>query len=128
MAMAVCSGGMMTCSFGMAPSTLNILPDKMILASNKPMANIMDNKPIVNISPFGMCNSLANPQVASATSAAAGVLTPMPCIPNIVAPWTPANPKVLVKNIPSINNSSKLTCLWGGLISITFAGQIKVMV
>ena len=128
MGMAVCSGCMMMCSFGLAPSTLNVLPDKMILSSNKPMANMMDNKPMVNVPPFGACTSLANPQVASATSAAAGVLTPMPCIPNIVAPWAPANPKVLVKNIPSINNSSKLTCMWGGVISISFPGQIKVMV
>ncbi len=128
MGMAVCSSGVIMCSFGLAPSTLNVLPDKMILSSNRPMANIMDNKPMVNIAPFGMCNSLANPQVALATSTAGGVLTPMPCIPNIIAPWTPANPQVLVKGMPSINNSSKLSCIWGGVISISFAGQVKVMV
>ncbi len=128
MGMSLCSGGVMVCSFGMAPAMLNILPDKMILTSNKPMANIMDNKPMVNIPTFGMCSSLANPTVASATSAASGVLTPMPCIPNTPAPWTPGNPTVLVKGMPSVNNSSKLSCIWGGVISVTFPGQINVMV
>ncbi len=128
MGFTLCSGAMLSCSFGTTPSSLNILPDKMILSSNKPMANIMDNKPMVNILPFGMCNSLANPTVASATASALGVLTPMPCIPNTVAPWTPANPIVLVKNLPSVDNNSKLTCMWGGVISVFFAGQINVSV
>lgn len=128
MGISLSTGAMMMCPFGAAPSTLNVLPVNMIMASNKPMANIMDNKPMVNIAPFGMCNSIANPTVAAATAAALGVLTPMPCIPNTVAPWTPGNPKVLVKNMPSVNNSSKLTCIWGGVISISFPGQTVVMV
>lgn len=115
----------MTCSFGTAPSTLNVLPDKMILSSNKPMANIMDNKPMVNIPPFAMCNSVANP----ATKRPPPVLfTPAPCIPAITAPWTPGNPMVLVKNFPSVNESSKLFCTWAGVITVTFPGQVTVMV
>ena len=128
MGFSLCTGGMMMCSFGAAPSTLNILPDKMIMCADKPIANIMDNKPMLNIAPFGVCMSLANPTVAAATAAALGVLTPMPCIPNTVAPWTPGNPMVLVKNMPSVNDSSKLMCMWAGVISISFAGQVKVMV
>jgi hypothetical protein len=128
MGIAVTTSAVMMCSFGAAPSNLNILPDKMIMCSDKPMANIMDNKPMVNIPPFGVCMSMANPTVASATAAALGVLTPMPCIPNTVAPWTPGNPMVLIKNMPSLSNSSQLICLWGGAISISFAGQVKVMV
>jgi len=128
MGIAVTTSAVMMCSFGAAPSNLNILPDKMIMCSEKPMANIMDNKPMVNIPPFGVCMSMANPTVASATAAALGVLTPMPCIPNTVAPWTPGNPMVLIKNMPSLSNSSQLICLWGGAISISFAGQVKVMV
>ena len=122
MGFSLCTGGMMMCSFGVAPSNLNILPDKMIMCAEKPMANIMDNKPMLNIPPFGMCTSPANPAVIAALG------SPVPCIPNTVAPWTPANPMVLVKNMPSISDSSKLMCMWAGVISISFAGQVKVMV
>lgn len=83
---AVCTGAMLHCSFGIAPATLNVLPTSRTIVNSLPMANIMDNKPFVNILPFGMCNSIANPTVAAATAAALGVLTPMPCIPAISAP------------------------------------------
>ncbi|MBN2825748.1 MAG: DUF4280 domain-containing protein [Campylobacterales bacterium] len=125
MAMILCTSAMMSCSFGTAPSTLNVLPDKMILASNKPMANIMDNKPIVNIPPFAMCNSVINPATKRPPPV---IFTPAPCVPNITLPWTPGNPTVLVKNLPSIDNNSKLMCMWGGVISVTFPGQVTVMV
>lgn len=82
----VCTGALLQCSFGIAPGTLNVLPTSRTIVGNMPMANIMDNKPLVNILPFGMCNSLANPTVAAATAAALGVLTPMPCIPATPAP------------------------------------------
>ena len=109
---------MTACSFGAAPSTLNVLPVARTL-SNMPLATIMDNVPMVNIMPFGMCSSLANPAVASATSAAMGVLTPMPCMPVIPAPWAPGSPAVLIGGKPALNNTSKLMCAWGGVIQIT---------
>jgi hypothetical protein len=74
--------------------------------------------------PFGMCMSPANPEVAAATAAALGVLTPMPCIPATTAPWTPGSPTVLLDNMPALDNSSMLMCMWGGEISITMAGQM----
>lgn len=116
-------GAMLQCSFGVAPSSLIVLPDKMVTTSFVPAANIMDNKPMLNIPPFGMCQSLANPTVAAATSAALGVLTPMPCIPVTTAPWAPGSPTVLVKNMPALNESSKLMCTWAGVISINNPGQ-----
>src|SRR5579884_4090889 len=100
MPMQVCMGAMMQCTFGMAPSTLAVLPTNMVLTNGVPDANIMDHEPMVNIMPFGMCMSLANPTVAAATSAAMGVLTPMPCIPNTPAPWTPGATTVLLGNFP----------------------------
>jgi hypothetical protein len=118
----VCGGAMLQCPFGVAPGTLMVTPQNKTLSA-MPLANIMDNKPMVNIMPFGMCNSMANPTVAAATAAALGVLTPMPCIPNTPAPWAPGGPTVLLANMPVLNNSSLLTCLWGGAISIVNPGQ-----
>ncbi len=128
MGMHVCMGAMMTCSFGMAPSSLVVLPLNRTMGSAGPYANIMDNKPMMNIMPFAMCQSLANPMVAAATAAAMGVLTPMPCIPNTVAPWVVGAPTVLLANMPALNNSSKLMCMWAGVIQITVPGQFTAMV
>lgn len=120
------AGALCACSFGAAPSALMVLPVNRVMI-NTPVANIMDNKPFLNILPFGVCTSLANPMVAAATAAALGVLTPMPCIPNTVAPWIPAQPMVLVGSMPIVDNGAMLTCLWGGMITVSFAGQVTVM-
>ena len=127
MGFAVCGGAMLACSFGMAPSSLNVLPQNKTITS-MPIANIMDNKPMVNIMPFGMCQSIANPTVASATAAAFGVLTPMPCIPATTSPWVPGSPTVLIGGQPALNNTSKLICMWGGIIQATNPGTTNIMV
>ena len=127
MGVQVCMGGVMMCTFGMAPSSIVPTP-KPIMTSNMVAANIMDHKPVMNIPPFGMCMSLANPTVAAATAAALGVLTPMPCIPNTPTPWAPGSPTVLVENFPALNESSKLMCIWAGVISITFPGQVTELI
>jgi hypothetical protein len=127
MAMQVCMGAMLQCSFGVAPSSLIVLPQNRTLTAT-PDANIMDNKPMVNIMPFGMCTSLANPTVAAATAAALGVLTPMPCVPATPAPWVPGAPTVLIGNMPALDNTSKLMCIWGGVIQVVSPGQVTVMI
>jgi hypothetical protein len=127
MGVQVCMGGVMMCTFGMAPSSIVPTP-KPIMTSNMVAANIMDHKPLMNIPPFGMCMSLANPTVAAATAAALGVLTPMPCIPNTPAPWVPGSPTVMLQNFPALNESSKLMCIWAGVISITFPGQVTELI
>jgi len=128
MGLHVCSGAMLQCSFGMAPSSLVVLPVNRVFTSAMPAANIMDNKPMVNILPFGMCMSLANPTVASATAAAMGVLTPMPCVPVIPGPWVTGSPTVLLANVPALNNTSKLMCMWAGVISVINPGQVKELI
>ena len=130
MAIQVCMGATLMCSFGTAPSSLSVLPINRTNAGGPAAANIMDSKPMVNILPFAMCTSLANPMVASATATAAalGVLTPMPCIPMTVAPWAPGSPTVMIGSMPALNNSSKLMCNWAGVIQVTVPGQMTVMV
>lgn len=128
MGQQVVAGAMMACSFGLAPSALVVLPANKTMVGGPPAANIMDFKPIVNIPPFGMCNTPSNPAVASATAAALGVLTPMPCVPVTTAPWVPGAPTVLIGNMPALNNSSKCMCAYGGVISITSPGQVTTNV
>jgi hypothetical protein len=125
MGQQVCMGAMLQCSFGAAPSSLIVLPQNKVLTQT-PAANIMDNKPIVNVPPFGTCMSLANPTVAAATAAALGVLTPMPCVPVLPAPWVTGAPTVLIANMPALDNQAKLMCAWAGVIQITAPGQFTV--
>lgn len=126
MGQLVVAGAALQCSFGVAPGTLNVLPANRVTGAGPPAANILDSKPMVNIVPFGMCTSMSNPQVAAATAAAMGVLTPMPCMPATVAPWVPGSPTVLLGPAPALTNASKCTCMWGGMISIVMAGQVTV--
>jgi len=117
----------MQCSFGAAPSSLIVLPQSGVLTGT-PAATIMDNVPIANIPPFGMCSAPSNPQVISATAAALGVLTPMACVPVIPAPWAPGSPTVLIGNMPALNADSKLMCSWAGVIQISAPGQATVQI
>lgn len=104
-------------------STLVVLPASLVNAGSMPVATIMDYKPLVNVPPFGMCTSQANPATAAATSAALGTPTPGPCMPNLPAPWTPGSSTVMVGNKPALTSNSTCKCLAGGSISIKAAGQ-----
>lgn len=118
------SGAMLACSFGTAPGTLNVTSQASNLAEGKPIATIKDTAPNVNIPSFGMCTSMANPQVAAATAAALGVLTPQPCLPAAAGSWIPTKPAVLVANTPCLCNDSALMCMNGmGCITISTPGQ-----
>ena len=110
MSMQVCSGAMLLGSFGMAPPSLMVLPANRTMPANMPAANIMHYKPMVNIMPFGACMGQANPTVAAATSAAKGVVTPPPYIPVTTDPRTLGAPRVLIANMPALNNTPKWMC------------------
>jgi hypothetical protein len=119
----VVNGAKLSCDQGIAPSTLTVLPLGLAAADEQPAATIMDNKPIVNIAPFGMCQTMANPQVAAATAAAMGTLTPMPCIPVIEAPWSPGASITTINEVQALSDDSKCSCAWSGNISITDPGS-----
>ncbi len=123
-----CMTAQLQCSFGAAPSSLVVLPKNRVMMEKKVAANIMDHVPMMNIMPFGMCSSPANPVVAAATAAKLGVMSPMPCIPATPAPWMPGAPKVLLGKMPTLNQTSKLMCIWGGIIQIVNPGTTKEMV
>jgi hypothetical protein len=121
---ATVTGAMMTCSFGVAPSTLVASPGTVVI-EGKPAATVTDIVPAANITPFGMCRSLANPTVAAATSAALGVLTPMPCVPVIASPWQVRAPKTLIGGRPALVSGSTCVCAWGGVVQLTFTGAVR---
>lgn len=125
MAFQVCAGALLSCSFGVAPGPLVVLPEKRTLTGT-PAATILDAKPMLNVPSFAMCSSPANPMVAAATAAVLGVLTPMPCLPVLPAPWVVGAPTTLIGNLPALTSDAKLTCAWGGVIQILMAGQVSV--
>lgn len=126
MAQAVVTMGNAICSMGTNPSILNGTSNLKVLAEGKPLMVITDATAGVNIVGFGMCTSLANPAVAAATTAALGVLTPMPCVPAVTGAWIPNNVKVLVGGQPCLTLGACCVCMYGGKIDIINPGQIKV--
>jgi len=119
------TGGMMQCSFGLAPAALNVLPTSRVTIEGRPAATITDMAPMVNVPSFGMCSSLANPTVAAATSAALGILTPMPCLPATVGPWKPGAMKTVIAGMPALTSGSTAMCAYGGVISLLVPGAVR---
>ena len=116
-----------TCSFGAAPAVLTVTSQQAVSICKMPAATIQDGAALSNVPTFGMCSNPANPTVASATAAAMGVLTPMPCVPATVA-WAPGCPTVTVCKRPLLNSTSKLTCSYGGVIQVTVTPAMTVKV
>jgi hypothetical protein len=122
MSSLVCSGAILTCSFGVAPSTFAASGAQALATA--PAGQIGDVGPS-SVPPFGLCSSLANPQVAAATSAAFGALTPQPCLP-VLSPWTPGSSRVTIGGAPALDDSSQCSCSWGGVVTVSSPGQASV--
>jgi hypothetical protein len=105
---------------GAAPSTFAASGTDVTTAT--PVGVVSDTT-AVSIPPFGMCMSPSNPEVAAATAAAMGVLTPQPCMPVVSGPWSPGSSSVTIAGEAALDDSSQCSCGWGGDISITSAGQ-----
>lgn len=119
----VVTGATLSCSYGDAPSILKAPKSHGVFLKGKPKMNIMDYKSNVNVMPFGMCSSMSNPAVASATAANYGNLTPMPCTPVITMPWINGKDDNLVENKPSLLSISTNSCIYCGDIIIEDDGQ-----
>ncbi|MEQ5843496.1 DUF4280 domain-containing protein [Paraburkholderia acidicola] len=125
----VCAGATLQCSFGGGPAVLNVLPANRTIVGGAPAATLLDSIPIVNITPFAMCQSPTNPVVIEATAAALGVFTPMPCVPLTPAPWIPGGaPTLMIGAGPALNAQSTLLCAWGGVIKVVQPGQTSTLV
>ena len=119
MSKLVISGAKLKCSEGLSPGSLTVLPANGTDAGETPAATVMDYKPMVNVAPFGMCKTQANPQVAAAPTAAQGVLTPQPCVPVISSPWSPGSSVVTINEQNALTDDSTCKCTWTGTIEIT---------
>ena len=119
----VCSKAKIKCSYGDKISTLTVFPDRTISLTGEFQANISDHLSMQNIAPFGKCHTTSYPATGSATAAAHGKLTPMPCVPNTPFPWMNGKNDVLLKGQPALLKSSSCKCIWGGVITITNDGQ-----
>ena len=122
MPIQVCTGATLQCSFGTAPSTFAA---SGVETTATAAAGVVTDVTPSNVPPFGLCNSLANPQVAAATTAASGALTPQPCQP-VLSPWTPGSAEVTIGNVPALDDSSQCSCAWGGAVTVSDAGQTSV--
>lgn len=129
MGILVVSGGKVQCTFGTTPANINATSQTACLGCSKPIATIKDTAANINIGSFGMCTSLANPQVAAATAAALGVLTPQPCMLMAAGTWIPTKPMVMVGGAPCLTSDSQLICGNGmGTIAVTSPGQTKIII
>ena len=126
MAKLVTTGAMLQCTFGTTPCSLMVTDPTRPKCGNLPMATIQDSIPSTNIPTIGMCQSITNPQVSSATAAAMGTLTPQPCIPAIASAWSPGSAQIKVKGVPALTNTCKCMCMWAGNISITNPGNTAI--
>jgi hypothetical protein len=120
----VVTGATLQCSMGTTPSTFAASGTAVSAAT--PAGVITDTGP-GSVAPFGLCQSPANPQVAAATAAAGGTLTPQPCQP-VLTPWTPGAAQVSVGGVPALDDTSQCSCAWAGMITVTDAGQALVTV
>lgn len=126
MATAVVSGASVKCTMGMAPGQLLVTSQATVLVGGAPAATITDAAPMTNVTPCGMCMSITNPQVAAATAAALGVLTPMPCVPVPAGIWT-CSGTPMIGGKPALSTDATLACTYGGSLRIASPGQMKVV-
>ncbi len=120
----VVTGATLQCSMGTSPATFYA---SATTPTGGGGAGVVTDVSPSNVPTFGMCQSMANPQVASATAAAQGVLTPQPCQP-VLAPWSPGSARVTVNQVPALDDASQCMCAWGGTVTAADAGQTSVTV
>jgi hypothetical protein len=118
----VVDGAKLKCTMGSSQSSLKVVPTHRVNLRGSAKANIGDGKPFVNVPPFGMCKSPANPAVAAVIASSAGATTQAPCTP-VCAMWLGGKADVLIEKMPALLSDSKLICGFAGTITIEDDGQ-----
>ena len=120
----VCTGASLQCSMGTTPATFAATGQSVVAPT---AAGVVTDIGAASIPPFGMCMSLSNPQVAAATAAASGTLTPQPCQP-VLSPWSPGSAHVTISEAGALDDSSQCNCTWSGVVTVSAAGQTAASV
>jgi Domain of unknown function (DUF4280) len=113
----VCTGAALQCSMGTTPATFSASGQAVGAPTG---AGVISDIGPQSVPGFGLCTSMANPQVAAASTAG---LVPQPCIPVIAAPWTPGSTSVTLDGQPALDDASQCLCTWAGTITVSSAGQ-----
>lgn len=122
----ITSTSITSCSMGLAPCPLTVLPNGICVISLAfTIASIINGMPMINIKPYGLCKSPANPAVAAIIASSFGSVTQGPCIPLTVTPWMPLFPTILVAGSPILVSNSILICSWGGVIKFDIPQQMN---
>ncbi|MBO5292143.1 MAG: DUF4280 domain-containing protein [Lachnospiraceae bacterium] len=122
----VVSGAVYRCSGGAGPGTLKATSQQKLVLEAKPALTIKDGAAFVNIVPCSSCVCPTHPAIAPVLSAT-GVIVPQPCTPQTCGVWTELQSRVLVEGIPCLTGEAKITCTFGGVISIADPGQKKTV-
>jgi len=121
----VVAGALLQCAMGTVPTPMNVLPLARVMVEGRPVARITDTVPGLNIVPFGLCRSPANPVVAAATAAALGVLVPMPCFPVPAGPWISPVTRTVAGGLPLLAAGGTCMCAYGGAITVQMPGAVR---
>lgn len=116
----LCTGAILTCSFGGAPAVFVATPvaGALQLAGSLATGLVGHVAPMANIPPFGLCRAPANPVVIAATAAALGTPTPGACVPATTGPWMPPSGITAANGMPVATVASRCLCAWGGVIAV----------
>jgi uncharacterized Zn-binding protein involved in type VI secretion len=125
MSLLLTTGTTIKCAFGTTPVKFIATSSPTVMVDGQPVGTIEDGTAVTNIPPFGMCTTLSNPAVASATAAALGVLTPQPCTPMTKA-WVPEQSMVLSGGKPCLTQGCTCMCTYGGTITVIDPAQKTV--
>jgi hypothetical protein len=119
------AGAMIRCSMAMPPVSvpLAVVPMGTPVSADARAANIQAFIPMTNNLTFDLRGTMSNPTVAAATVAKLGAFNPARCVPVTRSPWTPGAAKVMINGQPALHTGCTAKCTWGGVISITDAGN-----
>lgn len=129
------AGAVMTCSFGMAPSVLDVEPISGVIVST-PAATIADMVPTtLDVAPSAMCSRAVRdvhergePGGHRRDGRRPRRAHPAAMVPVRIAPSAPGSPTVLYGGIPALTDDAICECMWGGVATIDEPGHFEVEV